>query len=277
MIIGRAESHGAITVVNAIPSGRGSTIGIDLKTTAEFEPIGRGLDVKIVAHDPTDDRLARICAENMHLALGRPCHGLLKIDSEIPPSRGLKSSSSAANAICMAIARTYKSDMDVMDIIRIGCESSVEAGVSITGAFDDACGCHFGGIVSTDNLRMVIEAMLPYVGDHKVMIHVPEAKITKKSLNVEAFHSRWQEFDEMIVGCMADPFKTLTENGRIVAEILGLDDSLAERAIDAGALAAGVTGTGPAIAIVASEEVCDRIIENESEGEFIITNLRCAI
>ncbi len=276
-MIGRAESYGAITVVNAIPSGRGSTIGIDLRTTAEFEPVGRGLDVKIVGHDPTDDRLARICAENMHIALGRPCHGLLRIDSEIPTSRGLKSSSSAANAICLAIARAYSSDMDEMDIIRIGCESSIEAGVSITGAFDDACGCHFGGIVSTDNLRMVVEAMLPYVGDHGVLIHVPERMITKKSLNVEDFRSRWQEFDEMVLGCMADPFRTLTKNGRIVAEILGLDDSLAQRAIDAGALAAGVTGTGPAIAIIASEEVCNRIIDEEPEGEFIITSLRCAI
>ncbi len=274
---GSAESHGAITVVNAIPSGRGSTIGIDLKTTAEFEPIGRGLDINIVSHDQTDDRLARICAENMHLVLDKPCHGILRVVSEIPSSRGLKSSSSAANAICMAIARAYGSDMDEMDIIRIGCDSSIEAGVSITGAFDDACGCHFGGIVATDNLRMVLEAMLPYVGDHQVMIHVPETKTKKKSLDVEAFRNRWQEFDELVLGCMADPYKTLTRNGRMVAEILGMDDSLAGRAISAGALAAGVTGTGPAIAIVASQEVCDRIIEDESEGEFIITNLRCAL
>lgn len=252
-------------------------MGIDLRTEARFEPIGRGLDIRITSHDPTDDHLARICAENMHIALGKPCHGILRIESEIPSSRGLKSSSSAANAICLAIARSYCDDMDIMDIIRIGCESSIEAGVSITGAFDDACGCHFGGIVSTDNLRMVLESMLPCVGDHKVLIHVPERKISKKSLKVEDFRSRWQEFDEMIMGCMRNPFDTLTRNGRAVAEILGIDDSLAERSLEAGALAAGVTGTGPAIAIIASEQVCDRIIDREEEGEFIMTSLRCAI
>ncbi len=267
-------SYGAVTVVNAIPCGRGATLGIDLRTIAEFEPGGDTLNIRIDGAEPTDDILARACVEDMHDELGVPCHGVLTIKSEIPVSRGLKSSSSAANAICLAVRNAHGSDMDDLETIRVGCRSSIGAGVSITGAFDDACGCHLGGLVATDNLSMTVESRVLDVGDRMVLIHVPDQRKEKKDIDPGSFRRHATEFQDMMRTCIDQPFSTLIRNGRKVAEILGVDDSLVNRALDKGALAAGVTGTGPAIVIIADDDVSRNLLD--TEGPFLTCRLRCS-
>ncbi len=271
---GWGESFGAVTVVNAIPCGKGATLGIDLKTVAAFDPGGGELRIEVEGGDRTDDRLARICAKRMHEALGLPCAGTLKIWSEIPVSRGLKSSSSAANAVCLAVNDAHGGTMDELEAVRIGCHSSIDAGVSVTGAFDDACGCHFGGLVVTDNVRMHIESMVPSVGEHSVLLHVPEERIEKNTLDIEAFRRRREDFERLIERSATDPFDAMSENGRLVAELVGADDGLARRALEKGAAAAGMSGTGPAVAVIADESLCKELILEEGRGRFILSHLR---
>ncbi len=271
---GWGESFGAVTVVNAIPCGKGATLGIDLRTLAEFEPGGDALSIEVEGGDRTDDRLGRICAKRMHEALGIPCVGRLRIWSEIPVSRGLKSSSSAANAVCLAVNNAHGGRMDELEALKIGCRSSIDAGVSVTGAFDDACGCHFGGLVVTDNARMHIEAMVPSVGEHSVLLHVPEERIEKRALDLPAFRRRRGDFEDLIERSAADPFGTMSENGRLVAEIVGADDGLARRALEKGAAAAGMSGTGPAVAVIADEDLCKELILEQGKGRFILSRLR---
>jgi shikimate kinase len=50
-----------------------------------------------------------------------------------------------------------------------------------------------------------------------------------------------------------DYLKAITLNGRLIAEVTGTDNSIAEKALEAGALAAGISGTGPAIAVIAKK------------------------
>ncbi|MDR0198629.1 MAG: shikimate kinase, partial [Methanomassiliicoccaceae archaeon] len=155
-------SHGAITVINAIPCGIGATVGIELTTKAEFRIYGTQRNVSVI-NDPNENtEMARICVRNTfeHFRIEEPKGWSLRIDSKIPISRGLKSSSSACNAIVSAVAERISGDHGkgfdraeegVLDMIRLGVRCARDANVTVTGAFDDACGCHLGGLVITDN------------------------------------------------------------------------------------------------------------------------------
>ncbi|MCQ2079984.1 MAG: shikimate kinase, partial [archaeon] len=96
---GIGESHGCISVLNGIVSGTGAVIGINLVTEAAYDEKGTEQFVRIIGSESTDDNLARICVRRTLERIGKDpkVNYQLTIKSEIPPSRGLKSSSSACN------------------------------------------------------------------------------------------------------------------------------------------------------------------------------------
>ena len=50
--------------------------------------------------------------------------------------------------------KANRKTMSDEDILKLGAKTSIQTKVSITGAYDDACACHFGGFNVTDNLKM---------------------------------------------------------------------------------------------------------------------------
>lgn len=248
---GVGMSHGAISVLNAIPNGIGSTIGIDLRTKAVFEPSDERR-IELIGRPGMDASLAETCVmRTLERIGGDPGMGFrLEVESEIPPSRGLKSSSSVCDAVILSVLDHFKADMDDLEIIRLGVECAKECGVTITGAFDDACGCHFGGLVITDNTRceLLSRREMP---DHDVILCIPDEEIPKSGVDVSAYRRRREEYDSLSSMIEEDPMRVLTENGRIVSEIIGIEDTVSTKAMSLGALASGITGTGPAVAIVA--------------------------
>lgn len=248
---GIGQSHGAITVVNAMPCGIGATIGVALETTATFTVGGEGRQVTIT-NDPTEnDSMARICVRRAYEVAceEEPEDWSLVTESEIPVSRGLKSSSTACNAILRSVFAELDREMDPVMMIKLGVECAREAGVTVTGSFDDACGSGLGGLVMTDNTRDLIIAGAD-IDDYDVIIHVPSYKIVKKGIDVDALHAVATEMRRVIGMVMSKPFEAMTMNGRIISRVSGVDNSLAEKAVSMGALGAGMSGAGPAIAIV---------------------------
>jgi len=51
----------------------------------------------------------------------------------------------------MASAKLFKPQMNDIEILNVGVDASIETKVSLTGAYDDACACYYGGFVVTDN------------------------------------------------------------------------------------------------------------------------------
>jgi len=250
-MIGKGTSYGAITVINAMPCGIGSAIGVTLRTAAVFTPTGETKDVGI-SNDPSEDKtMARICVAEAYKKMGieEPEGWLLNISSEIPISRGLKSSSSACNAIITSVLDSERFEMDAVDRIRLGVNCARKANVTVTGAFDDACGCDLGGLVVTDNTHDEI-LFREDIGDYDVLIHAPKNKIRKTSLPLEKLKSISSEIEKLIDVAKTDPFKAMTLNGRAIASASGIDNIIAEIAMENGALGAGVSGSGPAVAIV---------------------------
>ena len=255
---GTGISYGAISVLNAIPCGIGSTIGVDLKTEAVFEPADRTV-IDLIGRPGMDTALAETCVRRTLERIGKePIDYHLAIRTDIPPSKGLKSSSSVCNAVICAVLDHFRVPLGNQDIINLGVECAKECKVTITGAFDDACGCHLGGLVITDNTNcsLLRRESVPW---YDVVIVNPEKEIPKNKVDVSKYHELRAEYERLAHEIIDDPFKVLTENGRHVASIIGMDDSVCREALEMGAVAAGVTGTGPAIAIVCEQSLTEEI------------------
>lgn len=271
---GRGRSYGAITVINAIPCGIGATIGVGLVTDSVFETEGNGRTVSI-GNDPSeDDRMARLCVSAAYSAMGipEPEGWSLGISSQIPISRGLKSSSSACNSVLSAVFDAEGFDIGALEMVRTGVACARAAGVTVTGSFDDACGCHLGGFVMTDNREDRL-MMHRSVGRYDVVIHVPDAKIRKMGLPLEAI----LEHAPLVRGAISiaerEPFRAMTMNGRAIASALGLDGTWANLALEHGALGAGVSGSGPAVAAVFERGAAEGFLESCGDG-CIVTETR---
>lgn len=259
MMHGTGISHGAISVMNAIPFGVGATIGIDLKTEAVFDSDNK-VTIDLIDRPGLSTKLAETCVLRTREAMGedtdRGYH--LTVKTQIPPSMGLKSSSSVCNAIILAVLDAYEMEMDDDDMVRLGVECAIECGVTVTGAFDDACGCHFGGLVMTNNH---INDIL-YRGDvpkYDVVLCIPDRMIEKKDVPVEKYKELTAEYMFMASLIKKDYTFVMTENGKHIAKIIGDEDDLAGKAMKNGAIAAGISGTGPATAIIAKKGDGERI------------------
>jgi shikimate kinase len=264
---GVGTAHGAATVVNAIACGKGAAFGIDLRTEARVDLKGDDIVVRIDGHADEPDALVALCVRKVLRAHGHEGGAVVSTASTIPISRGLKSSSAAANAALAAALDALGESMEPLDMVRLGCACAVEAGVSITGAFDDACASFLGGLVLTDNRANVIEARMPMPGELKVLVHVPPRRIRKSEVPVGRVRLLRAEA-ELAYGLAlrGEWRRAMVLNGVLQGAALGLGSDEALRALELGAVSAGVSGTGPAVVAVAGEAAARDIAEAWGKG-----------
>jgi shikimate kinase len=83
------------------------------------------------------------------------------------------------------------------------------------------------------------------------------------------------EFDRALNYAMQGSYKAaMKTNGRTYGKAMGLDTSVSEKAMDLGAVSAGISGTGPATVILCEEDLIDEIRNGiEVQGEWIQTEL----
>jgi shikimate kinase len=119
----------------------------------------------------------------------------------------------------------------------------------------------FGGAVLTDNERKRIISWADINPSLKVLFLVPTRRIEKSSLRREDFMQARdlviKAFEMAHNGHIAE---AITLNGRAYAPILGVDTGPVDAAIAAGAWAAGMTGTGPAIAVLVDPKVEEEVL-----------------
>ena len=261
MIGVRAVVHGAVSILNAIPTWIGGALGVDLWTKAEAWVIDEPGRIETEIPGGEDPNLV---IETVRLILQRTERSDLglrvRTRSNIPIGRGLKSSSAASDAVALAVARLVGLECDSEEIVRLAVEASIRAGVTITGAYDDAYTCYYGGINITNNKsrKVLLRRMAPE--DVVVVISVPEEKIYTRSVDV----GRLSTFREV---CLKAARLALQEkfwdamilNGLAIASALDLDPSPILDALRAGAIAAGVSGTGPAIAAITPPKRIDDV------------------
>lgn len=277
---GSGISYGAVTIVNAIPSGRGCSMCVDLPLEAEVEFISEPHIYFTNLGEVCDNKLVKACMEvvleRFHIkGLGAK----VSVRSQIPISRGLKSSSAASNALILAASKALNRDISTQMLLDMATEASLRAGVSVTGAYDDATASLLGGITVTDNLKKLLLSRFDVDEGLKVLIHVPPNRIDKASLELGVLKNNHEFFDELVEMALSKKFwVAMTLNGFLYASLMNLDNRLSVEALKMGALCAGISGTGPAVvAITNSEEICEAIRDLWSGfggGEIITTRPR---
>ncbi len=276
-----ALCRGAATIVNAIAAGRGAAFGIGLSTKVTVT-----LDEKpgVSAPGVEDPKLVELCVKNVFKLFPYKYGASIKVESDIPIARGLKSSSVVANAAVLAAfgalakrhgeIRKVKIDKtrsgqqlvvggnEIRDetILDISVRSAKEAGVTITGAFDDASAAYFGGFVVTDNKSNRIMRR-GQTEDLDVVVWVPDKRSYTKDVDADAAKAFGREADAVWrLALEGDLYTAMTLNGLIYSAAFGYEagQKAAAEAMKAGAIAAGLSGTGPAVVAIgkgASERI----------------------
>ncbi|MGQ0537193.1 MAG: shikimate kinase [Methanobacteriota archaeon] len=248
-----AVARSAVSIVNAIPAGKGASLGIALPLTATVKLDEHDPTIRVeVRGEPCDGTLSRIAARKTLDRFGFSAFGAdVVTESDIPVSRGLKSSSAAANAVCLATLSAIGKLGKLRDeeLLTLGVEAATEARVTITGAYDDACASFFGGLCVTDNVHRVLLKRYPPPADVVAVVHVPAERIEKPSLGSLDF-SILRDVSETAfdLALQGDWQRAMKTNGLVVSSLQRLDVRPTLALLRAGALAAGVSGTGPATA-----------------------------
>lgn len=254
-LAGKAIARGAVTVINAISCGFGAALGVALRTEAKVELTNEpGRIEGRILSDPDESTVLIEKVVNRVLRqfrLETEYGAYIETASDIPIARGLKSSSAASNAVALATFAALGEDADDLTVVNLGVDGSLEAGVTITGAFDDACASYFGSVVVTDNLGRTILKQFPLDEVLQVLILVPSGKSYTAKSDVGRMRLIADEAKALHrLALLGDYWQAMTLNGLLYSTVLGYEPKIAVDALAAGALAAGLSGKGPSVAAV---------------------------
>jgi len=275
---GEGTAYGAVTIVNALAGGKGAAFGIDLNTQANVELTDDGaIETNILGGEDESTLLVEKCVRSVLNRFGVGELGAkVRTQSNIPIARGLKSSSVAGNAVVLATLDALDKRMDPNDILTLVVDASLDANVSITGALDDASASLYGNVVVTDNIARKVLRTFP-VDEYCVLLLVSPEKRYTKEVNMARIQRLAREVaiahKEALHG---NYWGAMTLNGLIYSQVLELGADIIIESLEAGALAAGISGKGPTYAFVTEEKAKERVLSllREREGQIIASRTR---
>jgi len=262
---GHAAAPGAGTVLNALATGRGAAFALDFETAAHVELDGSGgIEGEIDAQPDADTELIERCVSlaveewgddpATTAELPDAVGGTVRTESEVPTAAGLKSSSAAANAAVLATADALglAGIVDHEEACRIGVQAAREAGVTVTGAFDDASASMLGGLTVTDNTAD--ELLAREEVDWAALVWTPPERAYSADADAERCE-RVAPMAELVEELALDgEYGTaMTLNGLAFSAALGFS---ADPAVEAMPHVEGVSlsGTGPSVVAVGDPE-----------------------
>lgn len=270
------RSPGSATIVNAIATGSGSAFGINLDIVAEVRSTSSR--IKCSPDLDIDTSLMEICAKNVFkhyeinfednkedLGSVEDSIGIeISTKSDLPPASGLSSSSALSNAVTLATSELIvdefdKKPMNDLEIVNLAIDSSLEAGVTITGAFDDATASYFGGVTVTDNINREI-IIKEKMDNHKLLIYMPNIDSMTANSDVKRM-KLLAPLVEMAFekASQKEYYTALNLNGILYSNALDFDTKIAIDALSAGAIASGLSGTGSAYVAIVDNESKDNV------------------
>lgn len=227
----KAKAYAKGTILNALATGVGSAFAIDLTLSVKVEQDSENrLIVNGEERDP-------IVAEKVLEIFGIKAR--IEVKSEIPEKSGLGSSSAFLNALICALT---KDEIIASRILRLNAELSLKAGISYTGAFDDASASLLGGFVVSDNNQRVlldwiikkahVAVLFPGFKRGNVDFH----RIKKEGYRLKGIDSKLKRHDF---------FEVMKENTMFYSELLGYPLEIVDKLWKEN-VCCGLSGNGPA-------------------------------
>ena len=261
--------HGAISIVNAVAMGFGSAMGISLSVKVEiiskkgsgliFQKGGGSLMIKKIIYDVLQSKYIN----NNQL--------LVNINSEVPSGMGLKSSSAVSNAVALACISLTNKEISDEFVLNSAVDASLYAKTTITGAYDDSTACYYGGFVTTDNYKRKIWKRENSPMDISAVIFLPNNKkrgdVTRLKLLSDIYLEAFQ------LANSGQYWKAMTLNGVLTSSLLSNSYTITRMCLENGALAASISGNGPAIAAVVRESEVQKIksVLSNLDGRVLIS------
>ena len=272
---GRAVAPAAGTVLNALATGTGSAFAIDLETTATVSLTSDGVVSGEIAEEPAADAsLIERCVERT-LERYAPEAGLergnvgahVRTETEVPMASGLKSSSAAANATVLATldALEIVDAVDRLDACRLGVQAARDAGVTVTGAFDDASASMLGGVTVTDNTADELLAHEPV--DWHALVYTPPERAYSADTDVAACE-RIAPMADLVAELALDGRygEAMTVNGFAFCGALEFSTApLLEALPDVAGVS--LSGTGPSYVAVGDRETLEGVRDRWDERD----------
>jgi shikimate kinase len=261
--------HGAISIVNAVATGYGSAMGISLNVKVEiiskkgsglvFQKGGGSLMIKKIIYDVLQSKYIN----NNQL--------LINIKSEVPSGMGLKSSSAVSNAVALACISLTNKEISDEFVLNSAINASLYAKTTITGAYDDSTACYYGGFVTTDNYKRKIWKRENSPTDISAVIFLPNIKkrgdVTRLKLLSDIYLEAFQ------LAYSGQYWKAMKLNGVLTSSLLSNSYTITRMCLENGALAASISGNGPAIVAVVRESEVQKIksVLSNLDGRVIIS------
>ncbi|MEM4566545.1 MAG: shikimate kinase [Archaeoglobaceae archaeon] len=226
----KAKAYAKGTILNALATGMGSAFAIDLTLSVRVKQDSESC--LIVNGEERDSSVAERVLNKFGIK------ARVKVKSEIPEKSGLGSSSAFLNALICAVTEKKIAS----EILSLNSELSLKAGISYTGAFDDASASLLGGFVISDNYRRVLWDWV--LKKAFVAVLLPEfrrkdvdfEKIQRESYKLKGIDSKLRKHEF---------FDVMRENTIFYAELLGYPLEIVEK-LWKEKICCGLSGNGPA-------------------------------
>ena len=274
MVKVKATVHGAVSIVSAIANKKGATLGIELKVEVTIETSeGKGIEIQSENRSLSSRLINKTIEKIVSKKYLEKNKMLITIDSEIPTGYGLKSSSAISSAIALACAKIFKPKLTDKQILVAGVDASIESKVSITGAYDDACSCYYGGFNVTDNGKRKRIQFERIPSNLIAVIFIPKNRkrgnLKKLKILSSIFNNAWELAKEKKY------WESMTINGLATSAILNSDPKIIIDLIEKGALAASVSGNGPSIAAIVKKDNLSNVkkVFEALEGNVIVSKV----
>lgn len=253
--IGRAS--GAISVVNGLLGAGGCAAAVDLPVEVTVRLV-RSAPGEIPAHrfaTGADTPLTRAVLRGALFAYAplERYRADVEIRSEIPRACGLKSSSAVSVALLEAVARARGLDPGAGELADRAAAIARATGQSATGAFDDAYAAARGGLVVTAPGTSEIRAEGEFDPELVALLWIPGGTHEPSPALARRFAGSEAAGRAAIARAIAGDYAAAMErNTDEVERLLGYPyEPLRRRLRAAGAAAVGVSGLGPALAVLA--------------------------
>jgi len=256
-VLGSGRANGAISILHALGTGRGCSVGIQLET--EVQIIDERSEVNDDRHGLLDS--VESCWRGEGLPI--PDEFGWKIESTVPIGQGLKSSSALSCAAFRALNSYAWTGLSNSEIADLAAKSQLMSNCAITGSMDDNWASLEPGWKLVDPTMGASDSIIIQgTMDDSLSVIVCLRGQRSVEISQTRFSEQHQIFERSLASIMSgSALDSLSSNGMAVSAATGDHEALriSNLCIASGAIASGISGSGPAIAIVCFDEDTESI------------------